>query len=124
MSFAKNMIPGPIAKALGIGSPSKVMAKLVGRWIPPGIIQGAEETAPQLDHAMSTLVKPQLAAPSSPLTGSMAPLMGAQGGNGGPLVINLDIGGRAFGQLWIDTGRRQVRALGGNVQAAIGQGQS
>jgi len=121
MSFAKNMVPGPIAKALGIGSPSKVMAKLVGRWIPPGIVEGAEETAPQLDHAMSTLVKPQLAAPSSSLTSGMAPLMGAQGG-GGPLVINLDIGGRAFGQLWIDTGRRQVRALGGNVQAAIGQG--
>ncbi len=37
------------------------------------------------------------------------------------MVINLDIGGRSFGQLWVDTGRRQVRALGGDVQAVIGQ---
>ncbi|MFD5697438.1 phage tail protein [Streptomyces lasiicapitis] len=36
-----------------------------------------------------------------------------------PLVIQLNIGGREFGQLWIDTGRREVRTRGGSVQAAL-----
>lgn len=40
ISFAKNSIPGPIAKALGISSPSKLLAKVVGRWLPAGIAEG------------------------------------------------------------------------------------
>ena len=56
ISFAKGMIPGPIAKALGISSPSKVMAQEIGRWIPPGIIAGAESELPALDKSMRGLV--------------------------------------------------------------------
>lgn len=56
ISFAKGMIPGPIAKALGISSPSKVMAQEIGRWIPPGIVAGAESELPALDRAMRGLV--------------------------------------------------------------------
>jgi len=38
----------------------------------------------------------------------------ARTGHGGPpLVIQLEIGGRSFGELWVDTGRREVRAHGG-----------
>jgi hypothetical protein len=40
--WVKDIIPGPIAKALNIGSPSKLMAKAVGRWIPAGIAEGWE----------------------------------------------------------------------------------
>ena len=36
-----------------------------------------------------------------------------------PLVLNISIGGHDFGQLWIDTGRREVRTRGGSVQAAL-----
>ncbi|MDT0432809.1 phage tail tape measure protein [Streptomyces salyersiae] len=57
-SFAKNMVPGPIAKALGIASPSKVMAKSVGRWIPAGIVKGIEGGKAALSRTMSTLVTP------------------------------------------------------------------
>ncbi|MFD6874537.1 MULTISPECIES: hypothetical protein [unclassified Streptomyces] len=56
MSWAKRLIPGPIAKALGIASPSRVMAKQVGRWIPAGIIQGAESEQHNLDAAMRRMV--------------------------------------------------------------------
>jgi hypothetical protein len=56
IGWAKDLIPGPIAKALGIASPSKVMAKQIGRWIPPGIIAGAEAETPALDKAMRGLV--------------------------------------------------------------------
>ena len=33
-------------------------------------------------------------------------------GHGQPLVIQVQIGGRQFGELWVDTGRREVRARG------------
>ncbi|MFC8124649.1 hypothetical protein [Streptomyces sp. NPDC057302] len=56
INFAKSMIPGPIADALGIGSPSKVMAKEVGRWVPPGIVQGAEDAQPAMQRSLSDLV--------------------------------------------------------------------
>ncbi|MFB7589383.1 hypothetical protein [Streptomyces sp. NPDC056169] len=39
MSWAKAVIPGPIAKALGIASPSKVTAKQ-GEWIARGLVVG------------------------------------------------------------------------------------
>lgn len=44
---------------------------------------------------------------------------GAAAASNQPLVIQLNIGGHDFGQLWIDTGRRVVRTRGGNVQAAL-----
>ncbi|MEV0639046.1 hypothetical protein AB0I77_29700 [Streptomyces sp. NPDC050619] len=56
IGWAKDLIPGPIAKALGIGSPSKVMAKQIGRWLPPGILQGAQDEAPAMNKALSGLV--------------------------------------------------------------------
>jgi hypothetical protein len=45
-----------IKKALGIKSPSTLMADQVGRWIPLGIAEGAEAAAPALDKAMRGLV--------------------------------------------------------------------
>lgn len=56
IGFAKAIIPGPIAKALGINSPSKVMASEVGRWIPAGIVAGIEQGTPELQAAMASLV--------------------------------------------------------------------
>lgn len=56
IGWAKALIPGPIAKALGISSPSKVMAKEVGRWVPAGVVQGAEDATPAMDKALRGLV--------------------------------------------------------------------
>jgi hypothetical protein len=36
-----------------------------------------------------------------------------------PMVLNVAIGGREFGQLWVDTARREVRGLGG-LKATFG----
>ncbi|MFE7973012.1 phage tail protein [Streptomyces shenzhenensis] len=42
------------------------------------------------------------------------------GGVGGrPIVLHVSIGAREFGQLWVDTGRREVRAKGG-LKATLG----
>ncbi|MFJ2017249.1 phage tail tape measure protein [Streptomyces nodosus] len=58
VSFAKSSIPGPIAKALGIASPSKLMADKIGRWIPAGVVDGIESGRGALERTMRNLVQP------------------------------------------------------------------
>ncbi|WP_369383565.1 phage tail tape measure protein [Streptomyces sp. cg36] len=55
-SWAKDMIPGPIAKALGIHSPSRVMRDQIGRFIPAGIVEGINSGAGAVDRTMRNLV--------------------------------------------------------------------
>ncbi|WP_432164860.1 phage tail tape measure protein [Streptomyces sp. bgisy031] len=121
ISFAKGMIPGPIAKALGIASPSKVMANQVGRWIPAGIVQGIESGQGALDRTMSSLV-------STPTPGqaAMSAAGAVSGGSGSasgsaPRVVELRSGGTAFGDFMIGTLRDAVGARGGNVQFVLGR---
>jgi phage-related minor tail protein len=54
MSWAKSAIPGPIAKALGINSPSKVTAAQ-GRWIARGLIEGLTGSSKQVKAAATKL---------------------------------------------------------------------
>ncbi|MFF2543990.1 phage tail tape measure protein [Kitasatospora sp. NPDC058063] len=65
IGWAKSAIPGPIADALGIKSPSRLMAAEIGRWIPPGIGEGVDETAPELTARLRRLVTiPPLRVPA------------------------------------------------------------
>lgn len=50
IGWAKSMIPGPIAKALGINSPSKVTAAQ-GRWIARGLVEGLTGSSKQVKAA-------------------------------------------------------------------------
>ncbi|MFE7116662.1 phage tail tape measure protein [Streptomyces sp. NPDC057654] len=75
MSWAKDLIPGPIAKALGIHSPSRLMRDKIGRFIPAGIVEGIKAGAPAVDRTMRNLVTvptAQFAAPGGPATGAPA----------------------------------------------------
>ncbi|MFI6105848.1 hypothetical protein [Streptomyces sp. NPDC051310] len=73
IGWAKDLIPGPIARALGINSPSKVLAREVGRWIPAGIVQGAEDGKAELDATMRHLVDvPGLSRPTATAANSRA----------------------------------------------------
>jgi hypothetical protein len=54
ISWAKEMVPGPIAKALGIASPSKVTAAQ-GRWIARGLIEGLTGSSKQVKAAATKL---------------------------------------------------------------------
>ncbi|MFD7428403.1 phage tail tape measure protein [Streptomyces sp. NPDC059818] len=54
MGWAKAMIPGPIAKALGIASPSKVTTAQ-GRWIARGLVNGLTGSAKQVRSAATKL---------------------------------------------------------------------
>ncbi|MFF6942387.1 phage tail tape measure protein [Streptomyces lavendulae] len=85
MSWAKNLIPGPIAKALGIHSPSRLMRDKIGKFIPAGIVEGIKAGAPAIDRTMRNLVAipagPQFATAGAPANG-----VTAGGGWGGPAV--------------------------------------
>ncbi|MEQ4610693.1 phage tail tape measure protein [Streptomyces cavourensis] len=54
MGWARSVIPGPIAKALGIASPSKV-TKAQGRWIARGLVDGLTGSAKQVKAAAAKL---------------------------------------------------------------------
>ncbi|WP_073744714.1 phage tail tape measure protein [Streptomyces sp. CB02115] len=54
--WAKSMIPGPIAEALGINSPSTLMRDEIGRWIPPGVVDGIDEEQRTLDARLQSMV--------------------------------------------------------------------
>ncbi|MFD7738419.1 phage tail tape measure protein [Streptomyces sp. MJM8645] len=109
--WAINLIPGPIARALGIHSPSRVMASEVGRWIPAGIVSGIEAAQPQLAATMRELVEvpdtPALtAAVRGPVPTGPAPVMayaGAPAGQfgGGPLlhIEQFNAGGQSPDQI-------------------------
>ncbi|MEU8619942.1 phage tail tape measure protein [Streptomyces sp. NPDC048623] len=54
--WAKSAIPGPIASALGINSPSRLMRDAIGRWIPPGVVDGIDRTQHVLDARLRAMV--------------------------------------------------------------------
>jgi phage-related protein len=55
IAWAKENIPGPFLEALGITSPSKVMADQVGKMIPAGIVMGIEQNASSVQDAIGRL---------------------------------------------------------------------
>jgi len=88
ISWAKSMIPGPIAKALGIHSPSRVMARSIGRWIPAGVVKGIQSGAGAVARTMQTLVPaPTLpAVATASAYGTTGGLFAAAASGSGPLV--------------------------------------
>ncbi|QCX77674.1 hypothetical protein C9F11_20195 [Streptomyces sp. YIM 121038] len=118
IGWAKSIIPGPVAKALGIASPSKVMADQVGRWIPAGIVQGIESGQGAVDRTMRNLVTTP--TPGQATAAAMAAQTGTAAGDavgGGRLV--LDVTGADAE--WKRLVRRMVRVDGrGSVQTAFG----
>lgn len=85
IGWAKDVIPGPVAKALGIASPSKVMRDKVGRWIPAGIVEGITGGSGAVERAMSTLVRPPAVpqlSPAGAVAGGYGSGFGAVGQSG------------------------------------------
>ncbi|AQS72345.1 hypothetical protein B1H29_31645 [Streptomyces pactum] len=118
MSFARSMIPGPIAKALGIASPSKVMAKSVGRWIPRGIVAGIESSSGELDRTMAGLVNTP--TPSASYAGAVGSAMNASGSGGGSVRTATLRAGDALTDQLLTIIRNQVGIAGGDVQVVLG----
>lgn len=53
--WALSVLPGPVAKALGIKSPSRLMRDKIGKWIPAGIAIGIEDNMNPLKKAVNMM---------------------------------------------------------------------
>ncbi|MFD8882392.1 phage tail tape measure protein [Streptomyces erythrochromogenes] len=125
MGWARNLIPGPIAKALGIASPSKLLADKVGQWIPAGVVVGIEARQGEVDAAMAALVTTptagqSMAAGQQLAGGASAPLTRP---GFGPMAVEVRLLIDAAVESAFATAiRKSVRVVGqGSVQTAYGQ---
>lgn len=110
MRIAKSMETA-IKKALGIKSPSKVMEE-VGDYTAEGFAQGITGNRSVQPAWASMLNVPRGSSTTARATGGGAP------GGGQPIVIQVSIADRDFGELWVDTGQKQVRARG-SIEATL-----
>ncbi|MFB6948890.1 phage tail tape measure protein [Streptomyces niveus] len=112
ISFAKSQIPGPIAKALGISSPSKLMADEIGHWIPAGIGMGVEANL----GAVTDATQYAAAAVLPPAIGQA--FHGAAASTSPTVVID----GTAMPRALLEWLRGAVRTEGqGSAQVLLGQ---
>ena len=103
-------VKGVVRRALGaaqdeaqVGSPSKLFANDVGRWIPAGVAMGVDENLLPLENSMRNMI--DLAA-GDPVFASSAPIgrqtsvadqtFGSGGAQGGTRVAIFNINGREF----------------------------
>lgn len=116
IGWAKSAIPGPIAKALGIASPSKVAMELGGRF-GQGLGIGLEQTRASVQRAAGRLAAATVATPPG---GAPA---GTQGRAGAGTTVRLVVDAadndvsRFLARMLKDYVRVQGR---GNVQVALG----
>lgn len=72
-------ILGGIKKFFGIKSPSRVMAKEVGRWLPAGMAQGVEDNTKAATRSMTDMAHDALAAANAELAGATLAAPGING---------------------------------------------
>ncbi|AGK80396.1 Gp43 [Streptomyces microflavus DSM 40593] len=116
LTIAKGMQKA-IRQALGIKSPSRVMAAL-GRYIPQGLVKGIDGERAAVDRSMAALVDPS-AVPAP--TGSAAGSYGAAGGAVAPghVVIEIKSTGARRDDLLLEELRHAIRVRGGDVQLVL-----
>ena len=84
---------GGIKKFFGIGSPSKVMAAEVGKWLPAGMAEGITSNTKAATKAMTNMARSALGAANSALSGGITvPVSGGAAAAGG---------GRAAGATYV-----------------------
>ncbi|GAA5056476.1 phage tail tape measure protein [Streptomyces similanensis] len=119
IGWAKDVIPGPVAKALGIHSPSRVMRDQIGRWIPRGIVAGIEGEAPAVDRAMRNLVSVPTAGQATARSAAAAGPSRTASSAAAPDVVRIGSDGTALGDLMVSELRKVVASRGGNVQFVL-----
>ncbi|MFH9823006.1 phage tail tape measure protein [Streptomyces bobili] len=118
MAIAKSMSKS-IKKALGIKSPSRVMAQ-VGAYTAEGLRRGIESGRTAVNRSMSSLV--ETPAPSA---WAMDASARRPAGTGARPIRTVTVGsdGSKFGDLLVSELRRKVQAVGGgDVQFVLGKG--
>lgn len=130
-AWVRAVIPGPVRWALGIASPSKVMAEL-GGFAGAGLAQGLLGTAGLVSSAAGRLA--QAAVPAIPGAGAAGPagatavsaprgVTAAGGAAGGTVTLEVRGDGSRYSEFLVQELRKAVRVKGGgNVQVALGSG--
>ncbi|MEV1049671.1 phage tail tape measure protein [Streptomyces sp. NPDC049887] len=120
--WARNLIPGPIARALGISSPSKLMARKIGRWIPAGVVKGIESGNPVLRRVMARLAAVPRPSHGPAAGGStISPVGPLNGPSGGRTVLEIRAGNSKVDEFLMELLRRAIRVRGGDVQLVLGR---
>nr|WP_239158284.1 phage tail tape measure protein [Streptomyces sp. SID13726] len=127
-TIAKSMAKA-IRKALGIHSPSTLMANEVGAHVPSGVWQGIKRKSPKLETDLRRwavdLVRPVREGTAVTSSGGTTPVMGGNGTSapGRPIVANLCVDAKTLASVLIDPLRGEIQRIsGGNVQKALGRG--
>ncbi|MFI1701949.1 phage tail tape measure protein [Streptomyces bobili] len=116
MAIAKSMSKS-IKRALGIKSPSRVMAQ-VGAYTAEGLRRGIESGRTAVNRSMSSLV--ETPSPSAWALGASGRYTAGTGRT--PRVVRIGSDGTAFGDLVVGTLRKKIDNLGGDVQFVLGKG--
>lgn len=122
MKIAKSMEKA-IKRALGIKSPSKVMEP-VGEFSAQGVEVGWEKRLAKgrtmlsgKTPAWASILNQPRTAPAA--TAGRAGVAAGPGAGMPPIVLNVSLAGREFGQIWVDVGRKEVKTRGG-LKATLG----
>ncbi|MFE0651335.1 hypothetical protein ACFVZH_22380 [Streptomyces sp. NPDC059534] len=107
-----------IKRALGIRSPSRVMAAL-GQFIPAGLVRGINAGRSAVDASMASLVTPPSTAAQSGAAAMAGPV--PYGRMGAPIVIEFKSSGTPRGDYLVQELRQAVKRGGGDVQVVLGQ---
>ena len=91
--FVIDKIPGPIRKALKIGSPSKLMADEIGRWIPAGIAEGILANLGIVPKALDSVLASVSKFSANPVNLNTGAIRVASQQVGASIGANLPIGG-------------------------------
>lgn len=114
-SFIANTVPGPIRRALGLASPSKLMKKY-GAWTAEGLALGMTATKAKVASASKGLAS---AAAVGVAAGAVA--IGSTGGAAGRDVMDVNITVALDSGQVLKVVRKEVRINGGNVQTVLGR---
>lgn len=87
IGFVKDKIPGPIKKALGISSPSKVAAAL-GMQVPRGLARGIDSTSDLVAKAADNMANKAIAGMGSPLVDASVAFGGGAGVGAGSTAVS------------------------------------
>lgn len=112
IGFVANVIPGPVRKALGIASPSKVM-KQIGQYTGMGLALGITDQTDAVRRASAGLAAASVTGIGSGTTGG--------GGGAAGVTISFDAGGDPLMDAILTELRKRIRIQGGNVQAVLGR---
>ena len=113
--FIESTVPGPIRRALGIASPSRV-ARWMGRMTGRGMGLGLEDETSRVRRAAAGLAAASIAAP----VGSGSSLSGG-GAVGGTLTLVIEADDSDTSRFLVAMMQKHVRVKGrGNVQLAFG----